>query len=43
MAAIWHRPAVPNANMGAVVQTPSGEDLLVKSIFHEHLDGADFP
>lgn len=43
MAAIWQGPAFPNANMGAVVQTPTGENLRVESNFHEHLDGADFP
>ncbi|EMQ99592.1 DUF6176 family protein [Paeniglutamicibacter gangotriensis] len=45
----WGRMAVVeqwleflNGNMPAVLQTLEGENMLVETIFHEHLDGADF-
>ncbi|RAX47350.1 hypothetical protein DQ353_18820 [Arthrobacter sp. AQ5-05] len=35
-------PAFLNQNMDAVVQTLQGENLLVVTILHGHLDGEDF-
>ncbi|PQZ96012.1 hypothetical protein CQ018_01625 [Arthrobacter sp. MYb227] len=31
-----------NQNMDAVLQTLDGENMLVETIFHEHLDGVDY-
>lgn len=42
MAVVEQWLAFLNENLDAVVQTLEGENMLVETIFHEHLDGSDF-
>ena len=42
MAVVEQWLAFLNQDMDAVVQTLEGENMLVETIFHEHLDGRDY-